>query len=94
MTVLGCDYLSQHVLEFHSFGLMLMLGSSHPEVKVALKIFENSQENTCAGAFFLRKLQNARKFSEIFRGNFFAGHLRTTTSQRSLFHDLSEKTTF
>ena len=68
MTVLGCGYLLQHVLEFHSFGLMLILESSHPEVKVALKILENSQENTCAGAFFLRKLQNARKY---FPGQFF-----------------------
>ena len=54
-----------------------MLGSSLPEVKVAFKISQNSQGNTCAGVSFLRKLQDACEFSEFFTGNFFVGHLRT-----------------
>ena len=62
-----------------------------PVKKVFLKIFQNSQENTCARAFFLIKLQAfikketlARLFScefwEIFKNTFLPEHLRRTTS--------------
>ena len=90
MTVLGCDYLSQYVLEFHSFGLMLMLGSSHPEVKVALKILQNSQENTCAGASFLRKLQEAHKLSK-FSGAIFLQDICERPSLSVLYFMISQK---
>ena len=61
-----------------------MLGSSHPEVKVAFKISQNSQGNTCAGVSFIRKLHDACKFPKFFRCNFFAGHSQADTSEFSL----------
>ena len=66
MAVLGHGYISRHVLEFHSFELIL--GSSCVEViweKLLLKIVQNLQGNTCARGSLLRKLQDAWKFSEI-----------------------------
>ena len=52
---------------------------------------QNSQGNTCAGVSFLRKLQDACKFSKIFKSNFFAGHLQTATSDCSLFHNFQKR---
>ena len=84
-----------------------MLGSSCLEVfckKVTLKSFAKLTA-TPVPESFLRTLQDtcdketpehvfSCEFSEIFRGNFFAGHLRMATTEYSLFHDFSEKITF
>ena len=56
--------------------------------KVFLKISQNSQENTCAGArpatLLTKKLWLAQVFScefcEVFKNTFFTEHLRTTAS--------------
>ena len=98
ITDMVVEWLYQDVVTFHSMfynlhSYELLLGSSHPEVKVALKNFAKFTGSICAGVSFLRKLQDAHKSSETFRGNFFTGDLRTATSERSLFHDYSEKKT-
>ena len=67
-----------------------MLGSSHPEVKVALKILQNSQENTCAGASFLRKLQEAHKLSK-FSGAIFLQDICERPSLSVLYFMISQK---
>ena len=87
----------------HSFELMLGSSRPEVFCKkVALKSFAKfTQGNTCAGVSIVKKLQDTRdfinketlahvfscEFSEIFRGNFFAGHLQTATFEDSLFHD-------
>ena len=43
--------------------------------KLFLKTSQNSQENTCAGVYFLIKLQVS---GEISKNTFFKKHLRTT----------------
>ena len=60
-------------------------------IKVALKILQNSKFTPLPEFRFLRKLQDACKFSEIFKGNVFARHLQTANSE---FHDFSEEKTF
>ena len=47
--------------------------------KVFLEIAQNSHENTCARASFLKKLQTC-EFREISKNNFFAEHLWATAS--------------
>ena len=91
------------VYNLHSFKLMLQ--RSHPDQsysvrKLLSKFSQNSQGNICVGTSFLRKIINKEapshvlscELCEIFR-DVSAGHLQTTTSEYSLFHDFSEKKT-
>ena len=98
----------------HSFELMLGSSRPQVSCeKITLKCFSKfTGKHLCRSPFFLRKLQNACdfikketpenvfycEFSEIFRGNFFTGHMRTATSECILlstliymFSDFSEK---
>ena len=51
---------------------------------------QNSQGNSFTGVYFLRKLQHACKLSEIFKSDFFAGHLLRANSECSLCYDFLE----
>ena len=62
-------------------------------------MYSNYQCTACIRIFIMLercgpKVKVALKFSEIFRANFFAGHMRTANSPCFLFHGFSVKKTF
>ena len=53
--------------------------------KVFLEISQNSQENACARASFLTKLQASCEFCDISKSTFFTENLWTSASEESIF---------
>ena len=82
---------SYNSINWVEISTLLYYAYSRPQVpvkKVLLKIFQNSQENTCVRVCFLMKLQAcnfinkealalvfSREFCEIFKNAFFVEHL-------------------
>ena len=88
------------------FGYQISLFRSshqrHSIKKLSLEILQNSQESTCAGVYFLLKLQASAcnsikkqtlaqvfscEFCEIFKNTFFTEHLQATASLCSCTED-------
>ena len=88
-------WLYQEVFTFYSMfqnlhSVELTLESSRLNVNVALKNLAKFTGKHLHQISFSKKVAGSLEFSALFSGNFFEGHLRTITSEQSLFHDFSE----